>query len=132
MRVLLVHNYYQHFGGEDAAAQDDFQLLATRGVDVKMFSRHNDEIKSYGAFEKAIFPIKAISSSDNIERLENTLKEFPADVAYLHNIYPLISPSVYRALERCRIPGWYRCSTITVLFARTPGSTQTARYVNDA
>ena len=104
MRVLLIHNFYQHFGGEDAAAQDDFQLLKARGIEVRMFSRHNDEIKAYGLLDKALFPIKTVSSPDTAKHLESTLREFPADVAYVHNIYPLISPSIYGALERRGIP----------------------------
>jgi glycosyltransferase involved in cell wall biosynthesis len=104
MRVLLVHNYYRYFGGEDMAADNDFRLLAGHGIEVRRYSRHNDEILRYGPWEKAVFPIRAIHSSDTVESLDRALRDFPADVAYVHNVYPLISPSVYSALARRGVP----------------------------
>src|SRR5215470_13167366 len=104
MRVLLIHNYYQHFGGEDMAADNDFRLLSDLGIDVRMYSRHNDEIKLYGFREKAAFPLRTVHSSRTVRELAEVLREFPADVAYLHNLYPLISPSVYHALDAHGVP----------------------------
>jgi glycosyltransferase involved in cell wall biosynthesis len=104
MRVLLIHNYYQHFGGEDMAAEADFRLLSGRGVEVRKYCRHNDEIKLYGIGEKAAFPLRTISSGRTVAEVESILREFPADVAYLHNLYPLISPSIYVALHRKGVP----------------------------
>lgn len=104
MKVLLVHNYYRYFGGEDMAADNDFRLLASHGVEVRRYSRHNDETLRYGAWEKAFFPIRAIHSSDTVASLDGALRDFPADVAYVHNIYPLISPSIYSALFRRGVP----------------------------
>src|SRR5689334_19540040 len=104
MKVLLVHNYYQHFGGEDMAAESDYRLLAERGVQVRLYSRHNDEIKLYNLLDKAAFPFRTVSSGRTIDEIGEVLREFPADVAYLHNLYPLISPSVYSALDAHGVP----------------------------
>jgi len=104
MRVLLVHNYYRYFGGEDMAADNDFRLLASHGIQVRLYSRHNREILRYGPWEKAMFPVRAIHSPDTVESLDRALHDFPAEVAYVHNVYPLISPSVYTALARRGVP----------------------------
>ena len=45
MRVLLIHNYYQQFGGRGYGRRTrDRSLLEERGVEVQVCSRHNDEI----------------------------------------------------------------------------------------
>src|SRR5579871_647455 len=104
MRVLLIHNYYQQFGGEDMSAERDRRLLEERGVEVQVYSRHNDEILEYGLLRKALFPLKTMWSPETVTELTSLLARFPADVAYLHNLYPLISPSVYGVLSRLGVP----------------------------
>jgi glycosyltransferase involved in cell wall biosynthesis len=104
MRVLLVHNFYQQFGGEDAAALAEYELLRRGGIDVRLYSRHNDEIKEYGVGRKLLFPLATIRSARTISDLAVVIEEFRPDVAYLHNLYPLISPSIYGALKRAGVP----------------------------
>ena len=104
MRVLLIHNFYQHFGGEDMAAESDFRLLSERGLEVRMYSRHNDEIKLYGLPQKAAFAVRTLCSGRTVTDISAMLRDFPADVAYLHNLYPLISPSVYGVLCEHGVP----------------------------
>ena len=45
MRVLLVHNFYQVPGGEDAVVRQELSMLRENGVDVELFSASNDDIK---------------------------------------------------------------------------------------
>jgi glycosyltransferase involved in cell wall biosynthesis len=104
MNVLLIHNYYRQYGGEDAAFDADRRLLEERGMAVRQYSRHNDETGNYSLIQKAAFPLKTISSPETAPSVEAVLREFPADVAYLHNLYPLISPSIYEVLHRNSIP----------------------------
>jgi glycosyltransferase involved in cell wall biosynthesis len=104
MNVLLIHNYYRHYGGEDGAFDSDRRLLEDRDIAVRQYSRHNNETDSYSLIQKAAFPLKTISSPETAPSVEAILREFPADVAYLHNLYPLISPSIYGALHRNGVP----------------------------
>jgi len=104
LKILLIHDFYQHFGGEDQAVQADLALLRRAGLEVEVYSRHNDELKSYNLVRKALFPLNTIHSSQTVRDLAAVASKFKPDVAYLHNLYPLISPSIYDALERLGIP----------------------------
>jgi len=46
MKVLTVHNAYQHKGGEDTVMEAEVALLRSRGHTVELFTRHNDAIAS--------------------------------------------------------------------------------------
>jgi glycosyltransferase involved in cell wall biosynthesis len=104
MRILFIHNFYQQFGGEDSVAIAERRLLEERGEDVLFWSRHNDEIKNYGPLQKLNFFRETIYSSRTVSDIEKAVRQFKPDVAFVHNIYPLISPSLYSALQKMRIP----------------------------
>jgi glycosyltransferase involved in cell wall biosynthesis len=104
MRILFIHNFYQQFGGEDSVAIAERRLLEERGEDVLFWSRHNDEIKNYGPLQKLNFFRETIYSSRTVSDIEKAVSEFKPDVAFVHNIYPLISPSLYSALQKMRVP----------------------------
>ncbi len=95
MRVLLVHNFYQQHGGEDAIVRAEQDSLRSRGVEVRLYSRHNDELQEYGLRDKLLFPLHALTSPRTERDLPAVLREFQPHVAWLHNLYPLISPAVY-------------------------------------
>jgi hypothetical protein len=44
MRVLVVHNAYQHKGGEDTVMAAEVDLLRSRDHQVELFSRCNDDL----------------------------------------------------------------------------------------
>lgn len=104
MRVLLVHNFYQQHGGEDAIVRAEQDSLRSRGVEVRLYSRHNDELQEYGLRDKLLFPLHALTSPRTERDLPAVLREFQPHVAWLHNLYPLISPAVYRTLDEAGIP----------------------------
>lgn len=104
MRVLFIHTHYQQFGGEDAVVDLERETLTKRGIQVRMYARHNDEIKSYSLIEKALIPLSAIHSTRTATDVRKTIDAFRPDVAYIHNIYPLISPTVYTALAQAKVP----------------------------
>lgn len=104
MRVLLIHNFYQQFGGEDAVVQAEKAMLESHGVEVRLYSRHNDEIKEFGLGQKLAFPLHTISSAQTAADLPKVIAEFEPDFAYLHNLYPLISPVVYETLHDAAVP----------------------------
>ena len=104
MRILFIHNFYQQFGGEDSVANAERRLLEDRGEQVLFWTRHNDEIKNYGPLQKLNFFRETVHSSRTVRDIEKAVAEFKPDVAFVHNIYPLISPSLYSALRTLRVP----------------------------
>ena len=104
MRILLVHDFYQQYGGEDAVALAERQLLQQHGDHVVFYTRHNDEINAYNFTNKLALFAQTIYSLRTREEITTVVREFDPDVAFIHNVYPLISPSVYHVLRSLNVP----------------------------
>jgi len=104
MRILLIHDFYQGFGGEDAVVLAERQLLEEHGNEIMVYTRHNDEIKGYAVRDKVLFFLDTIYSLRTRRELRALVRESRPDVAYIHNVFPLISPSVYHTLHRLGVP----------------------------
>jgi glycosyltransferase involved in cell wall biosynthesis len=104
MKILFIHDFYQRFGGEDAVALSEMQLLREHGEEVIPYTRHNDEIRDYRLWQKLAMPGQVIYSHRTGQDLKDLVAKHRPDVAYVHNFFPLISPSVYRTLRSLRVP----------------------------
>jgi len=104
MKVLLVHDFYQTLGGEDAVALAEKQLLESRVDRLHFYERRNIEINDYGLGKKIAFPIHTVYSLRTRREVKDIAKQFQPDFAYIHNVFPLISPSLYHTLHSLQIP----------------------------
>lgn len=104
MKVLLVHSAYQQFGGEDSVVRAETELLQKHGDEVCHYSRHNDEIKQFSFAQKAAFLPQTIYSWKTSGEIGDVVRRFKPDVAFIHNVYPLISPSAYHKLHAMGVP----------------------------
>jgi len=104
MRVLLVHSAYQQFGGEDSVVRAETELLKKHGDEVHLYSRHNDEIKQFGLLDKALFFPQSLYSWKTSGELEDVVRRVKPDVAFIHNVYPLVSPAAYHKLHQLGVP----------------------------
>ena len=104
MRVLIVHGAYQQFGGEDSVVRAERELLERHGDEVLLYSRHNDETKTFSAFQKAAFFPQTVYSYKTSGEISDVVHSFRPDVAFVHNVYPLLSPSVYHKLHALGVP----------------------------
>lgn len=102
--VLLVHNYYQQSGGEDKVVAQEAALLRSKGVDVQIYSVHNDALKNQGAAGKMKTALNATWSASEYKKIKQKLLDMKPDVVHVHNFFPLISPSVYYACNRMGVP----------------------------
>lgn len=100
-RMLVVHNAYQHRGGEDAVAADEMALLRARGHAVESYARSNDEIPGLSRIALAQ---QTLWSRRTLHELEERVESFRPDVIHVHNTFPLISPSLYWAAEKAGVP----------------------------
>lgn len=102
MKILIAHNYYQQPGGEDAVVKSELEMLRQRGHEVLLFSRHNNEIEQ-GAWWQRLYFLWTMPYSRAVYRqLRRVLREFKPAVAHFHNIFYVMTPSVYDA---CRAEG---------------------------
>src|SRR6185437_3003220 len=94
MRILIAHNRYQQPGAEDQVFTAEADLLAEHGHEVIRYELHNNSIKSTGPLKVARNTIWNPQSADAVRRL---VRHHQIEVAHFHNIFPVMSPSVYRA-----------------------------------
>jgi glycosyltransferase involved in cell wall biosynthesis len=102
--VVVVHEHYQQFGGEDVAVEADVALLKSHGHRVSLYERSNDEIHEMGPLGRVQLAVGTVWSAKSRRELANVLDEHRPDVVHVHNTFPLISPAVYRAATERGIP----------------------------
>ncbi|MBL8012450.1 MAG: glycosyltransferase family 4 protein [Candidatus Omnitrophica bacterium] len=102
MRILMAHNFYQIPGGEDTVFRSEYELLKTYGEEVFPYERHNNEINQFHFIGKASHFLSADHSRQSYRHLRAALKKTRPHIAHFHNIYYMMTPSVYQA---CRDEG---------------------------
>ncbi len=102
MKVLLLHNRYQHRGGEDVVFDRERQLLIDAGVTVDTLLWHSDQIQSPLAKAKVAFGV-AYSESGKQETIAK-IKSFRPDLVHVHNTFPRPSRSVWDAAREMGLP----------------------------
>ncbi|HVL75187.1 MAG TPA: glycosyltransferase [Noviherbaspirillum sp.] len=101
MKVLVAHNAYQQRGGEDMVVDAEVALLREHGHEVEVYRQHNDALNQMSRAAAAVGTVWSRRTSADIERLCGS---FAPDVIHVHNTFPLISPSLYWAAGRHRVP----------------------------
>lgn len=100
-RVLIVHNAYQHRGGEDAVVEAESELLVQHGHAVRLYGRHNDDV---ARLPRLTLALQTVWSGVTVDQVAAEIRAFRPDVIHVHNTFPLISPSLYWAAARLRVP----------------------------
>ncbi len=101
MRVLQIHNFYQRPGGEDQVYAADYELLTQRGHTVTQYSAHNDALVGISGIKNAT---SAIWNSVTYQELATLIKRERPEIIHAYNTFPIISPSLYYAAAKARIP----------------------------
>ena len=80
-KLLVVHNFYQNFGGEDSNIYEELEILG-KEYEVEFFSVQNGN-------ENILFSLLALITSNY--KVNNDLRKlvdsFKPDVVYIHNIW---------------------------------------------
>ncbi len=103
-RVLIVHNRYKFRGGEDVVVEMEAELLRSRGHEVLLYERSNEEMDAWPAGRKALLPLLSVWSPEAVRDLRAVLADFRPDVVHVHNVFTLISPAVYAVCAQMRVP----------------------------
>lgn len=101
MRILCTHNIYKHRGGEDSVFDTEISLLRDHGHTVDVYYRNNNELGNISSFMLAH---QALWSARTVHELTEIISSFRPNVIHAHNTFPLISPSLYWAAARVRVP----------------------------
>lgn len=104
MKILVIHNRYQQAGGENVAVDTQVGLLKDRDNEVILYQRDNHEIEKFSLLKRIHFFFSSIYSFRTTRELREAVRANRPDIAHVHNVFPLISPSVYWILKKERIP----------------------------
>ena len=100
MKILLVHNFHREgsASGDDMVVRREASLLKEHGHNVKIFSKENSEIYNADLFKKAKITFEIPWSKESYKALKEEINKFEPDVVHVHTFFPLLSPSVYKAI----------------------------------
>jgi glycosyltransferase involved in cell wall biosynthesis len=101
MKILQVHNFYQNPGGEDQVFAAEYDLLTSHGHKVIRYEADNARITQISGMTAALDTFWNQETYRSIRRL---LRQERPEVVHSHNTFPLISPSLYYAAARERVP----------------------------
>lgn len=102
MKVLFIHNRYQHRGGEDAVLDMELRLLESHGHEIETLLFDNESIAGTGS--KVSAALKAVYNPYAAKKLEAKVSTFRPDVIHVHNLFFDASPSVLYQAKRMGIP----------------------------
>ena len=103
MRVLIIHNEYGKFSGEEAVIEAQINNLSLNGVKVYQYSRSSRDIDSLSfgktrAFLSGLYSVKAV------KEVRKKIKSEKPDIVHIHNLYPFISPAILPVIKKENIP----------------------------
>lgn len=114
MKVLVVHNSYRFPGGEERVVESTTRILRESGVEVLTLSRDSSDLADSptGALHAFCSGIWSRSARRQAARL---LEEHRPDVVHVHNLYPLLSPSVLVECARHGTPVVMTCHSYRLI-----------------
>lgn len=100
--VLILHNRYRTVGGEEKQVDQQARLLRDRNHSVTLYEEDSRKFPPASILRKFTGMIQMPFSFYHYQKLRALLRSLRPDVAHIHNVFPLLSPSVYYA---CRDEG---------------------------
>lgn len=98
MRIYIIHNFYQHPGGEDVVFHQQVRELSKQH-EVEVFNTHNQKgLKGLLQFTSYPFNLHIT------KKIAQAVKRFRPDIVHIHNIHYGIGPQIIRKLDTLGIP----------------------------
>jgi len=102
MKILLVHNRYQQYGGEDATFELERDILLSRHHEVETLVFENKDID--GSLDKLKTAAQLFYNFNSASSLEEMIDRFDPDIIHVHNFFYLASPSIFYLAKKKRKP----------------------------
>lgn len=102
MKILLLHNFYQHHGGEDTVLANEQAMLAQHGHMVESVTTSNDRIS--GLLAKLMIGCQTPWSQRGYALTKKAIARFQPDIVHVHNFFPLLTPAVFEACGKTCTP----------------------------
>lgn len=102
MKILHVHNYHKGRGGMEVIFEYTSRVLREHGHDVIELTRDSAELDSplakLGATASGVYSLRAGTEAREL------IRKHQPDVAYIYNLYPMLSTSVVDACRSAGVP----------------------------
>jgi glycosyltransferase involved in cell wall biosynthesis len=104
MRILMIHNSHQFIGGDDVAADQEIKLLQKYGHIVEPYYRNNTDISDFSIFRKTLLFFEPTWSWKSYKDINIRIQNFQPDIVHCQGFFPLVSPAIYDACIKHRVP----------------------------
>jgi glycosyltransferase involved in cell wall biosynthesis len=102
MKILIIHNRYQFWGGEDVVFESELEILRKNGHIIDTLIFDNKNIKTF--LDKLIVAVGTVYNIKSKKILKNRINAFKPDVIHVHNFYPIASPSIFFIAKKLKVP----------------------------
>ena len=103
MKILIAHNNYGKYSGEEAVVDGMVSMLEAMGHDVAQLRMTTEGLQDSATGKMRAF-FAGIYSPAGIRAMREALEREKPDIVNIHNLYPFISPAALRECHRHGIP----------------------------
>lgn len=98
MKIAIYHNHYNKSSGEDVMFDLECKALTERGHEILPVQMHiKDVLEKNSKLDLAITGFRAPDNPDSFKMARKVIQLFKPDLVHVHNWFPMLSPSIYRA-----------------------------------
>lgn len=100
MKIILSHNYYGSSSpsGENQVVEAEMELLLKHGHNLKMHTRHSDDIRSQGIIGSIRGALSTPWNPYEFRNINEKVRNFKPDLVHVHNTFPLLSPAIFHSI----------------------------------
>lgn len=103
MKVLIVHNDYGKYSGEEAVVDKMVAMLPTIGYEVAQLRMTTADARE-SLMGKIRGFVSGIYCPGGVKAMREAIRRESPDVVNVHNLYPFISPAALRECRKAGIP----------------------------
>ncbi|MGL1958243.1 MAG: glycosyltransferase family 4 protein [Colwellia sp.] len=104
LKITIIHNKYKIAGGEDSVVNNEKLLLKCNNNEIKTSLVSNDTINGFFSKALAFLQTPFVWSHQRFITTKIIAKKQKPDIVHVHNYFPLLSPSIFGALKRHKLP----------------------------
>ena len=103
MNILLIHNNYGIYSGEEAVVDRQIVLFQQMGHQVAVYRKTTEGLRDtvWGNFKGLLQGFYSLQSVKDIKQIMKTNKP---DAVVVHNLYPYISPAILKHIKAAGVP----------------------------
>lgn len=103
MRILIVHNNYGKYSGEEAVVDKMADMFRIRGHDVFFYRKTTEGVRESLSGKIKGF-LSGIYSPSGVRGMREALNKYKPDIVNVHNLFPFISPAALFECKKAGVP----------------------------